>query len=161
MVIRSSSSFTATLRCAISTFSCKSSKPVKCFPRVLADKSSGMIPFPLHKSITFSSGFTFAKPDSRTASIPKQKPPSLWMICKPFLCRSSNLSPSLSHFSCIELLTHAPQHLSITAPCPAGQSDNPGCTLHYGAALSRLLCDSGGFGSYFDFYSGGTFNFLL
>ena len=44
--------------------------PVKCSPWVFARKRIGMIPVPVPRSSAFSPLFTFANPESKTASIP-------------------------------------------------------------------------------------------
>ena len=72
--IFSSSPFNAALLAAIPAISLWISSPVKCLPGVLASMRIGRIPVPVPRSSTFPFFFTLTKEDSRTASIPKQKP---------------------------------------------------------------------------------------
>ena len=83
--ILSSRWFNFTLRSAILAISSWISSAEKCSPSVFAERRSGMIPVPVPRSSTRSPGFTAAKPESSTASIPKQNPSVFWMICSPFL----------------------------------------------------------------------------
>ena len=64
--------FKLTLLRAISALSFCISNAAKYSPSVFASSNIGIIPVPVPKSNTFSLSFTFAKPESNTASIPKQ-----------------------------------------------------------------------------------------
>ena len=64
----------------ISTLSFWISNPEKEPPSVCPASKIGTTPLPLHKSKTRSPFFTLVKATRRTASIPKQKAPFLWII---------------------------------------------------------------------------------
>ena len=61
--------------------------------------SSGRTPVPVPMSQTRSPRLTAAKSASSTASVPKRKPSSRWMMRRPSRCKSSMRSPAFNSVS--------------------------------------------------------------
>ena len=120
--IRSSRPLSATLLRAISATSGCTSNASNVVPSARALSSSGRTPVPVPMSQTRSPRFAAAKSASSTASVPKRKPFSRWMIRRPPRCKSSMRSPGFN--SALTVLQSARSTAGQTARCadrpPAG-----------------------------------------